>query len=214
VTISRAGILLACALAIGVVAAPAGTAAAKAKTCKSASKARGAHVLARDHTAVVFSLRGHDYPRGCVLRSKRVFALRVCCEAMRFRLGGRYAAYIYNGSAVGDETAKIGVYDLATGKTLPITKLAPNSEGAGNEVESGGGIDPFLVTSTGALVWLQTAFANEVRPAGTPELRVIDGPQRTERILDTGAIDPKSITLTGMTLSWTKDGAPQSTQLS
>jgi len=184
-------------------------------TCRHDSRARGAHVLARSREAVVFS-RGAGGYRGCVYSGGRVRKLDVCCENVVFKVAGRFAAYTYTGSAIGDESNKLGVYDLRTGRLRPIAKLAPSSEGAGREIDTSSTVTSFLVTAAGSLAWIQ-----KVRTAtGSPEpgsafrlgpdseVRAASGAHPRETILDRGNIGPRSLRVTHRhTLAWTRDGS-------
>src|SRR3954464_240159 len=116
-----APLLMAAAAAIAVLAP--GTAEAKSSACRTASTARGVTVIARDKDAVVFTRdRKPSLPNAdmvaCVYGGP-VFALKgICCDGEQVSLAGRFLAYSYIGSAIGDETAKIGLYDLKTRRHL------------------------------------------------------------------------------------------------
>ena len=117
----------------------------------------------------------------------------------RIRLAGLFAAYTYTGTAIGDETNKLGVYNLTTGRLERIAKLAPHSEGAGREIETGSFVPAFTVTSRGVLVWVQDVLTSFDDPAcsrcetGKFELRAADGSPLSERVVDSGKIEPRSI---------------------
>jgi len=204
-------------------ASPSASASARTSRCRGASKARGVEkILARSSEGVVFQ-RSFDRIYGCVYANRRLRRLDVCCDLQAFRMAGHFAAYDYRGSAIGDESDKLGVYNLRTGKLLRVSKLSPNSEGAGQEIDTSSTVPAFLVTSKGALIWLQ---AVRVCPPGRVtlpacdlgpghELRAVDGANRSERIVDSGNIDTGSLKLSKdeRTISWTKDGAARSEQV-
>ncbi|MCA1656679.1 MAG: hypothetical protein LC713_03045 [Actinobacteria bacterium] len=205
------------ATAATVVVALAGAApsSAAAPTCRQASQAPGVHVIARNSTAVVFRThKGSIF--GCRRSGRRAYRVDVCCEGEKFKLAGHFLAYEYQGSAIGDETVKIGLIDLKNGRPRVFAKLEPNSEGPGQEVETYSFGVPFFVTSTGSLIWFQAPIAdNTGKPLGAPELRAVDGSPAAERVVDSGNIDAKSIRLGAdqRTITYTKDGQPQTAQL-
>lgn len=112
-----------------VVAAAAlapGTAQARSSACSAASKARGSKIVARDKLAVVFIRPGETLFEACTYGGP-VFKLKaICCEGERVRLAGRFLAYTYKGSGIGDETSRLGVYDLKKKKRVRIAKFNPN----------------------------------------------------------------------------------------
>jgi hypothetical protein len=197
-----------------------GTAQARASTCRSASTASATTIVARDKVAVVFTRdRKPSLPNadllGCVYGG-RVFALKsICCEGEQVSLAGRFLAYSYQGSAIGDETAKIGLYDLRTGKRLGFTKLRPNSEGPDPEIETYSSVRRLAVTSSGAVVWLIEVQDSDGLATGSYELRAADGKTRKERVVDSGKLDPKSMKISRdeKTLTYTKNGAAKSVSL-
>jgi hypothetical protein len=92
----------------GAFAALPAAPASAAQSCSSASTARGTRVITVSETAVVFTRKTSYY--GCLYRGGKVRKLPVdCCFPERFTLAGRYVAYTYRGSAIGDEVDRIGV---------------------------------------------------------------------------------------------------------
>ena len=147
-----------------------------------------------------------------------VTKLNVCCEGERFVLGGTFVGYTYQGSAIGDESNKVGMYDLSTGKQRHIVKINPNGEGPDPEIETFSYVVRMVVTRTGAMAWIVPAPLHDANGGVSDTdfvLTAVDGNPLTERIIDTGHIDPKSVKLAadGHTLTWTRDGAPQTTAL-
>jgi len=100
---------------------------------------------------VVFSkLRKGQAPLnyGCLYDGGRVFELPAQCCEERFRLAGRYVAWVQTGSAVGDEDDEIGVFDLRTGRPERIDDQ--------DSLDTASFVTSFLVTRNGTLAWLQT----------------------------------------------------------
>jgi hypothetical protein len=155
--------------------------------------------VARDRRAVVFRRRGGTYLRGCAYGHPVRTLTNICCEGEQIRLAGLFLAYTYTGTAIGDETNKLGVYNLATGRLERIAKLAPHSEGAGREIETSSFVSTFAVTSRGVLVWVQDILTSFDDPAcsrcetGKFELRAADGRPLSERVMDSGKIEAKSV---------------------
>ena len=177
-------------------------------TCGSAAKAPGNTVVARNGVALVWHNKRTGDFYGCTRAGKVRRYGALCCEDVRVTLGGRFMGYSYVGTAIGDESTKLGLFDLANGKQLRIAHLDPTSEGAANEIDTNTLVTRFRVSTHGILVWIQ-------RTASGSELRAGDGKPRTERIVDHGAIDPKALTLSrdGRSVRYVKDGAAQAASL-
>lgn len=200
------------AAAVAAAALVPRTAPARSSACREASKARGSKILARDKVAVVFSRRGETFLKGCTYGGP-VFKLKaICCEGEQVRLAGRFLAYTYTGTAIGDETNKLGVYDLKKGKRESIAKLDPTGEGPDPEIETGSFVEQFAVTSKGSLVWLVDAVTADQGSNGRYELRAADGTPPKERIVDSGNLVPKSLEISPdeKTILYRKDGAAMS----
>ena len=196
------------AAAAAFTALPAAPASA-AQSCSSASKARGASVVASSDTAVVFG-NGRYY--GCLYKKGKVRKLPVsCCFPERFTLGGRYVAYTFRGSAEGDETDRIGLYDLKTGK---VKNLDPGNTFEPNVIDTGQIIFGFFVRTNGTIAWLQTSGDQQASVPGPNQVHVV-GPDGVNRVIDEGNIPQGSLGLSsdGKTLYWLKDGAPQTAVL-
>ncbi|MEA2375362.1 MAG: hypothetical protein QOD53_1825 [Thermoleophilaceae bacterium] len=195
---------------------PAAHAATRSPSCRSAVKAPGTKIIARDRLAVVFLGRRQTFFRGCAYGHPVRKLRAICCENEKVRLGGRFAAYTYTGSAIGDETSKVGVYDLRSGRRERFTKLQPNSEGGDPaEIETASFVEDFAVNSRGSLVWLIDQTDADGNPTGQFELRAADGPARTERIVDAGKLGRRSVSLSsnGKTIRYRKDGMDQTAPL-
>lgn len=156
-------------------------------------------------TAVVFSRKSNFY--GCVYRGGKVRKLPVdCCFPERFTLGGRYVAYTYRGSAIGDEVDRIGVYDLKSGKPKDLDPADRGNDP--NEIDTGQIIFGFFVKANGTVAWLQTSGGQE--DPGPNQVHAV-GRDGVRSVLDRGNIPDGSLGLSSdrTTLYWLKDGAPQ-----
>lgn len=185
-----------------------GAAAATRPECRAASKTDGARIVDRSRLAVVFRRKDAFY--GCVYGSRAVRRYgALCCEGVRVDVAGRYVGYTYQGTAIGDGSNKLGVFNLRTGTRGRIAKLDPTSEGGGPEIDTGALVPDFLVTSTGALVWLRSLGAGEY------ELRAGDGEPLKERIVDTGRIRATSLARSdgGRSVTYVEDGVMITTRL-
>jgi hypothetical protein len=197
-------LLLLAACAATVAAAPAAS-AKSSPTCAALAKQNHYKTFARSKEAIVFGRAGKRVVRGCVTGARRSFLLDALCCGPRFKLAGRYVGYAYEGSAIGDETSKVGAIDLRTGKNVSYPKIAPNMEGAGREIETGSQVAAYFITKSGTLVWVTYDQTGGTIHAG----------DRAERVVDQGAIDLKSVKVSadGRTITYTKDGAPASAPL-
>jgi hypothetical protein len=217
-----AAALAATAMLVAVPSASEGR--STANRCLQAARAHGNRVVARDRLAIVFANPNKSYFVGCLYANGRMRRLDVCCADAKFRLAGRFAAYTYTGTAIGDETSKLGVYDLRTGRLRAIAKLAPHSEGGGREIETGALVRSFVVNSSGSVAWIQSGPL--YGPAGPAqgsaeafnrhsELRTGAGRPPRERVVDNGNIAPGSLKLVarGRRISWSKDGHTRSAAL-
>jgi hypothetical protein len=191
-------------------------AAAHTSACRSAAKAPGAKIVARDRVAVVFLTRSQTAYKGCTYGGAVHKLGAICCESEGVRLSGRFAAYTYTGTAIGDETSKVGVYDLRSGKRERFAKLQPNSEGGDPaEIETSSFVEDFAVNSHGSVVWLIDVVDSNGAPTGQYELRAADRAAHRERIVDGGRIGKKSLSLSadGRTIRYRKDGTNRTAPL-
>lgn len=210
IRLTLAGMLL------GVVATAApghASARASSSSCSAGSHARGSRIVARDGQAVVFLRRGVTYD-GCLYGHSVLKLSNICCEGERVRLAGHFVAYTYTGTAIGDETNKLGVYNLRTRRVERIVKRTPNAEGPGREIETSSFVPAFRVTSHGALIWLQDILTSFDDPncasceTGKAELRVADGTPPRERVVDSGKIPARSLKVARneRSISYTNNG--------
>src|SRR4051794_33714124 len=174
--------------------------ASAAPSCRSASTARGTRVVTVSETAVVFTRKANYY--GCLYKKGNLRKLPVsCCFPERFTLAGRYVAYTFRGSADGDETDRIGLYDLKTGKGK---NLDPGNTFEPNVIDTNQIIFGFFVRTNGTIAWLQTT--DPATDEGPNQVHVV-GPDGVNRVLDEGNIPQGSLGLSsdGKTLYWLKD---------
>lgn len=185
--------------------------APEARTCRTAAHAAGTVVKRQTMAAIVFKrgqTGGADRLYSCVLAQGKV--RRLPPQEGTYKLGGDFFAYAYEGSAIGDESSKIGVIDLRTGRHRVIKHVDPSTEGALDEIDDGGIIKAYAIAANGNLVWLTTGpIISPHRDDTTLELRAGDGTPPVERIVDSGAITARSLKLAtdGRSVSYAKDGA-------
>ena len=199
----HAGLVIA-AVVVAAALAP-GTAPARSSACSVASKANGSKIVARSEVAVVFSRRGERSLLGCTYGGP-VFKLNaICCEVEQARLAGRFFAYTYTTTAIGDESSRLGVYDLKRRKREKVANV--------RELDTGSFVTQLAVTSRGSLVWLINGQREE--GADPPELWAADGPARKKRIVDSGNLDLKSLKISRdeKTILYRKGGAAMSVPL-
>jgi hypothetical protein len=187
---------------------PASSSAAPSGACHRAAVAPAAEVLAKSTAAVVFARNGAIY--GCTYKQAKVRRLETCCDALKFRVVGVFAGYTASGSAIGDESTKLGVFNLKTGRLRAIRKLDPSSEGAGREIDTGAFVTVWRLTSAGELAWVQAVRHADGTLGPEQELRAAAGRRPWERVVDTGTIAKLSI---DGRLRWTNQGISRSTHL-
>jgi hypothetical protein len=193
-----------------VVAVPGQASAAKPKdACHRAAAAPAATVLARSGAAVVFTRK--DEPYGCAYKTAKVHRLETCCTDLTFKVAGVYAGYAAAGSAIGDEFTKLGVFNLRTGKLRAIRKLAPDSEGAGREIDTGAFVTAWRLSSAGDIAWIQPVRHDDGTLGPEQQLRAGAGTRPWERIVDTGTI--AKLRLVDGRLRWTNQGVERATGL-
>ena len=196
----------------GVASSAPAAAQAHSPSCRAASHASGVKIVQRGHSAVIFRRHGRTLLRGCAYGHSVHVLKKICCEGERVHLAGRYLAYTYQGTAIGDETNKLGVYDLVTDKLERIKKLDPHGEGGGREIETSSFVHKFAVTSRGSLVWIEDILTSFDDPhcagcaTGQLELRAADGREPAERIVDTGKITKNFLRLGSHSIVYRKDG--------
>lgn len=195
-------------------AANAGPAAARpaARSCDAAAAARGMTVAAHGARGSVYARDGEYFT--CVRSRVRLHHVTSCCSDARFRLRGVWAASVSQGSAIGDETDKVAVVDMRTGRLRPVRKFAPTSEGAGPEIETSSFVSRLVLAADGAVAWIQRTRHADGTLGPDLELRAVAGRRAWERVVDAGALAPGSLRLSAGTLTWKKAGVTHRTALS
>jgi hypothetical protein len=207
-----AGLVMAAAV-LAVAFAPT-AAQARSSSCRTASTARGSKIVRHDRDAVVFRRHGSDVLRACAFGHSVRKLTQLCCEGVRDRLAGHFLAYTYQGTAIGDETNKLGVINLTTGRLERLIKFDPHGEGGGREIETSSFVTDFEVSSHGALVWIEDVLTSFDDPhcAGCPtgqrEVRAADGKPPREHVVDSGKISPRSLRISRdhRSILYVKDG--------
>lgn len=181
-------------------------------TCQRARS----RTLVSSPTARVYAVTGHDDGEygapttvyGCLrLHDRRRVVLRrfSATQAVTFprrRLAGRYVALSesvvdvactkYMGAASECSSARLASYDLRTGRA----RARADSPAA----------DALALSARGWLAWVGPADT-----AGVRTVRVRDS--AGERVAGGGAVDPRSLSVTGDLASWVADGAEQTATL-
>jgi hypothetical protein len=211
--------LLACAVAAAlaaVAAAPAGATTVATRPGRATCQRARSHTLVSSPTARVYTVTGADDGEygapvtlyGCRrFHDRRRVMLRrfSSTEAVTFsnrRLAGRYVALTesvvdvacskYMGAAPECAFSRLVSYDLRTGRV----RARADSPAA----------DALALSARGWLAWVGPADA-----AGQRTVRVRDS--AGERVADSGAIDPRSLSVTGDLASWVRDGAERTATL-
>lgn len=170
-------------------------------------------VAAHGAKGFVFGKAGEFY--ACANAVRRLRHVAMCCDAAQWRIRGRWAVYIAQGSAIGDEFDKLGIAALRTGRLRAIRKEAPNREGGtGGEIETASFVRRLVLGTGGAIAWTQAVRHEDGTLGPDVELRAVAGATAWERIVDTGAVDPASLTLSSGRLHWKRSGAARATDLS
>ena len=204
---TRACVAVALTTGLTFAALPVASASA-ATSCRAASISRGATIQTATETAVVFEKRDNIY--ACLFKRGKVRRLEI---AHRYALSGRYLAYAYTGSAIGDEVDSLGVLDLKTGKPKNLDPVDNNGNFPG-ELQTQQTVDAFVLTSNGTIAWLQGTSNGRVEEGSPNEVHTI-GVDGVRRVLDQGNIADGSLALSSdrKTLYWAKDGVARSAPL-
>ena len=200
---------LAGTLAAAALAAVPAPAAAATSPCRTALKEKGVEVVAKSRTSVVFYRARKPFPYGCHLRkSPRAYQLKdICCQGEKFKVRGHYLGFVFRGSADGDETDRVGVYDLLTGKRKKI--------GGQPYVDRQDYVPSFVVTSRGGLAWLEKLTGDDGEETGVTEVHAVaPAAGAPDRTLDSGtSIAKLLLSADEETVSWLKDGTRTSAPL-
>lgn len=216
-TSRRTPALIAAALLIALLAAPA-TAGSKTPTCAS----RGSKTLAQSEYARVYAparvknppatASGRVNVYGCVFRTGRRHRLdggrSAPVNVAPIRLNGRYVAFVRGIASGMGEPLSVRVFDLKRGRLY-------------REAEDPGFGDPdfavtdLVVTASGATAWIVDTQGPDVRGGSRPEVHTLDrdGRQIRDVASDTEPIELGSMALAGATVYWTKGELPRSYRL-
>jgi hypothetical protein len=187
-------VFVALAAAALLVAAAAQGDAAPSRACPP----RAAHLLAQGGLAVVFggeTVSACLRPHGPV---RRLFSDGLSVQGADVRVAGRFVAWDWDIEDLCKSTDCQPQDDLSV-KTIDLRDGRRRTSGDVNA------IGVLRLAVNGVAVWTDDA-GNGVATVDTL------GPAGTKR-LDSGAIDPHSLTLAGLTARWTKGGAARSASL-
>lgn len=102
------------------------------KACNGAAHRDGTQIKLRSAEAIVFKRGrddGFDKLYSCLFADGKLRRIAPEFQLGTYKLGGHFLAYVYAGSAIGDESDKIGVLNLRTHRNRLIKHLDPTSEG-------------------------------------------------------------------------------------
>jgi hypothetical protein len=178
----------------------------------------GGHLIAHDRSVRVYR-SGAEQPTAMLVaaclvgRSGHMTLLGPpsgCCRGMRrsvaqFKLAGEVLGYVETQFGVDSGTTSLDVVDVASRRVL-------HSIAAGHYVDAGlifsEGVSDFLVTARGSVAWI--VARSEGRGASTLSVHAA---ARTgaPAVLDQGSdIGPRSLSLSGGVLSWSRGGTRRS----
>jgi hypothetical protein len=188
-----------------VAAAPAPASAAKARCA-----AKRSHTVAKNRLVRVYfiSRNGQRRLKGCLRASgRRVLVVKeyddgyVESGAYRdVRLAGRFVAVVFDATDVSCKAACPPDYE-ATQTSIVISDIRTRRDRTTRTHEVPGSL---RLATAGVAAWLAPI-------AGGSELHAYDG--TGEPVLDSGAIDPASVALAGLRLSWASAGLARSAEL-
>lgn len=200
-----------CCVGFVLLAASATTGAKKpiVKTCKSPSS----KTLVNNTTARVFSKKDGSVTRyfGCYWKTARKTQLSVDStsgdDVFSFtlpKLAGRYVAFVErNFDSTGDGGTVVDIYNLKSGRLK--AESIKTAGGTGGPIEWH--VTSLVLSSDGSAAWITKNDYN----AELGEVWKLTDTGDTQ--LATGNIDPKSLKLSGTTLTWTVAGVAQSASL-
>jgi hypothetical protein len=188
-----------------VAAAPAPASAAKARCA-----AKRSHTVAKNRLVRVYSIsrNGQRRLKGCLRASgRRVLVVKeyddgyVESGAYRdVRLAGRFVAVVFDATDVSCKAACPPDYE-ATQTSIVISDIRARRDRTTRTHEVPGSL---RLSTAGVAAWLAPI-------AGGSELHAYDG--TGEPLLDSGAIDPASVALVGLHLSWANAGLARTAEL-
>jgi hypothetical protein len=186
------------------VAAPA-PAGAKARCA-----AKRSHTVAKNRLVRVYSVsrNGNRRLRGCLRATgRRVLVVREYDDGYvesgtyrDVRLAGRFVAVVFDATDVSCKAACPPDYE-ATQTSVVITDVRSRRDRTTRTHEAAGSL---RLSTAGVAAWLAPI-------AGGFEVHAYDG--SGEPVLDSGAIDPASLRLAGLHLTWANAGVARSAEL-
>jgi hypothetical protein len=194
-------------LGLVAVVAP-GTASAAGKRARCAVK--HSHTVAKNRLVRVYFVRRNGNRRltGCLRASgRKLLVVReyddgyVESGAFRdVRLAGRFVAVVFDATDVSCKAACPPDYEATVTSVVVSDVRSRRDRTTRTHAQTGS----LRLSTAGVAAWLAPV------PGGF-ELHAYDG--SGEPVLDSGAIDPASVALAGLRLSWANAGAPRSAEL-
>ena len=193
---------------IGAVAALALAGPAEASHGCGASRSKGAELVVKTREAVVFTKGPYVY--GCLSSAGTVRRLIDEGGGIRVsgtgapQLAGRYVAYATFGSAIGDESDRVYVYDLKLGRPFVV--------------ESSTAVTDIALKRNGSVAWVEVSTVDAGEGDPVFDVRRWSGVDRQGAVLlDRGPdVGRGSLVLSDdrRTISWTlRDGSVRSAPL-
>jgi hypothetical protein len=184
-----------------------------ARSTTTACEQQGSHTIAADRKARVFSKRGIVY--GCALRTGKQYPLgqlTSCIGADRagpLALAGELVGYGSERCGIDTGSSQVIVRNLADGKQLRAEAALTGPLGPESYVS----VDSLVVRADGAVAWIATGGSIVARGRGrTREVHRADATGRA--VLDSGTpVDPSSLLLHGLRLTWKRGHATRSAEL-
>jgi hypothetical protein len=172
---------------------------------------QGTHTIAADRKARVFSKRGIAY--GCALRTGKQYRLgqlASCVGSDRagpFALAGELVGYGSERCGIDTGVSQVIVRNLADGRQLRAEPALTGALGPESYVS----VDSAVLRADGAVAWIATGGSIVAR-GRTREVHRADATGRA--VVDSGtAVDPSSLRLHGLRLTWKHGHAPRSAEL-
>jgi hypothetical protein len=182
-----------------------------ARTTTTACEQQGAHTIAADRKARVFSKRGIVY--GCALRTGKQYRLGqlTSCigsdRAAPLALADELVGYGSERCGIDTGTSQVIVRNLAGGKQLRAEAALTGRLGPEAYVS----VDSLVLKADGAVAWIATGGSIVAR-GRTREVHRADATGRA--VLDSGTpIDPSSLRLHGLRLTWKRGRDTRSAEL-
>ena len=196
--------LLALIVLAGLVAfaAPARASAARGSSCA----AKRSHTVAKNRFVRVYSVsrNGNRQLTGCLRKTgRKLLVVREYDDGFvesgvfrDVRLAGRFVAVVFDATDISCKAACPPDYE-PTQTSVVISNIRTRRDRTTRTHAQAGSL---RLSTAGVAAWLAPI-------AGGLELHGYDGDG--ERVLDSGAVDPASLKLAGLQLTWANAGAPE-----